>query len=195
MNTKYLCKLNIVLLILTKFCNYEVFASGLGSEHQAQTDTIGFTVSGTVQYKNTSNTPVSGVRVSLAGFDTVTGPDGRYSFFPVPPGSYTFGFRKSGNSGGITAIDALIVVRYFVGLTPLDSLNRLAADVTNNGVANAADAWFIAQHTVTLPPWPFPRGEWVFVAPVVIVIDSDVTANPSALCVGDVNGSFVPHEP
>ena len=158
-------------------------------------DAVAARVSGTVQYKNTSNTPVPGVRITIAGFDTVTGPDGRYSFFPVAPGTYTLIGTKTGNGGGITVMDALFVARYFVGLIPLDSLNRLAADVTDNGMANAADSWFILRHVAALPSPPFPRGDWVFLPQTVIVRDSNVTVNLPALCVGDVNGSFVPLEP
>ena len=185
MHARILCKLYGALFALIMLLSLRAIAG----------DTIGVTVSGIVQYKNTSNTPVAGVRIIFAGFDTVTGPDGRYSFFSVAPGKYLLGGMKTGNAAGINALDALIVMRYFLGLMPLDSLNRLAADVTNNDLVNAADAWFIVHHIVTDPALAFPRGDWVFLPQIVIIRDSNVTVNLPALCVGDVDGSFVPHEP
>jgi hypothetical protein len=124
--------------------------------------------------------------------------NGTFLFPCVPPGSYILNGAKSGGWGGVNSTDALLVARFFVGLTQLDSLSQLAADVDNNGVANAADALLICRRAAGLGipgHQPFRRGDWVFWPTRVTVINSDVWVILLGLCVGDVNGSFVPTEP
>ena len=116
-----------------------------------------------------------------------------YSFFPVPPGPYQLSAKKICNWGGVNATDAFLVVRFFVSLMQLDTLQRLACDVDCNGMINAADAYLIILRG-TGRIHEFPCGDGAFLGKSLLVV-SDRQDTVFALCLGDVNGSFIPMGP
>jgi hypothetical protein len=150
-------------------------------------------ISGTVKYANVAQSPIVNATVTLnpGGVTTTTNATGNYSFANVTPGTYTITASKTGNWGGVNATDALIVSRFFAGLTTLDTLQRKAADVNNSSTINNTDALLIVQRFAGLIT-SFPKGDWVFTIGSAVVGSSDATVNLQGLAVGDVNNSYNP---
>jgi hypothetical protein len=151
--------------------------------------TTGFTVAGNVLYRNANfpNSGVTGTTVNLnPGFTTTSGANGGYSFSPVPAGNYTLTASRSGNWLGVNSTDALLVARFFVGLTPFDTLQKLAGDVNGDGVVNALDAQLIIRRVAGLVP-SYTR-DWSFLGKS-FTVNADRRDTILALCAGDVNGS------
>ncbi|GEM_PF-5136872 len=157
----------------------------------------GYTVSGIVRYLNSDQTPISNVTVTLtpttgSSQTTMSGTDGSFSFSNVASATYTLTGTKTGNWGGVTTADALLVQLHVVGIQPItDPLVLAAADVNNSGTITTADALMIQLRVVGLST-TFPKGDWVFSSHSLSVSSSNVTQNVSGLCVGDVNRSYLP---
>ena len=153
-----------------------------------------FTVSGTVAY-STSGTPIGNATVKLTpatgtALTVTSGATGTYSIANVPAGTYTLTATKTGNWGGVTGGDALIVARHAAGIALLTGLPLTAADVNNSASVTAADALLIVRRAAGLDA-SFAAGDWVFASQSVTVA-SAVTANVTGLAVGDVNASYTP---
>jgi hypothetical protein len=153
-----------------------------------------FTVSGTVAY-STSGTPIGNATVRLTpatgtALTVTSSATGTYSIANVPAGTYTLTATKTGNWGGVTGGDALIVARHAAGIALLTGLPLTAADVNNSASVTAADALLIVRRAAGLDA-SFAAGDWVFASQSVTVA-SAVTANVTGLAVGDVNASYTP---
>lgn len=117
-----------------------------------------------------SEVPVEGIEVVLSGdaddraFSLT---DGSYQFNELQPGAYSVTVRKVGDfQDGVSALDASLAVRHAIGLYPLTDRQKIAADVTGDGVVTPLDGSFIARFVVGLSD-RFPAGvsgdsDWSF---------------------------------
>lgn len=153
-------------------------------------------VSGTLTYINTDMTALNAVMVYLKDMNgdtldvTLTDATGHYLFQDVAPGDYTFDFNCTLSPGGLNSIDALLILRHFVGIETLNGLKRKAGDVDNSNTINSIDAllvqkWFVGLITV-LPATP-----WIFTKDTIQVLDSTVAHSLFGICRGDVNASYL----
>lgn len=164
-----------------------------------QTVTVtGNTISGKLTYDNTASTPLSCCTIYLktnTGVlvdSTETDLNGDYSFSCVPDGSYIIAASTTKAAGSINSIDALQVLKHFVGVSTLTGLPFIAGDVNDNGFINSADALLIAKRYTELIT-TFIIGDWVFEEPTVAVCgNNQYTVDFKGLCAGDVNRSYVP---
>lgn len=157
----------------------------------------GTTITGTVTYDNSVSTKLAGVKVFLldssshvvdSAFSDV---GGGYEFFNVANGSYMLETAYSYPWGGVNSTDALAIMQHFTGIYNLTGLRLEAADVDISNYINSVDALYVAQRFVLLIN-SFPAGDWVFEKPTVTVNGSPVVMDIKGLCVGDVDGSYVP---
>jgi hypothetical protein len=178
-------------------------------------DPNGISIQGTVSYKNNlPNTPLNGVTVKLRDLTsglivatTVTGPNmnpplytgdpGYYAFTNLPAGASNYRLEASFNGtwGGNNATDALLV-QIQAGLEAglpsswiLTGLYHTVADVNASNTVTALDALYIKLRTVGSIS-SYPAGDWKFEVPTVTSIPAVVDF--AGLCVGDVNGSYIP---
>lgn len=156
----------------------------------------GVNITGTVVYDNISQTPISGAQVYLKS-DTVTvkttttDANGAYSFTSVANGNYTITGSCTKAWGGVNSTDALQVRRHIASVSVLTGLKLTAADVNASGSVNSTDALFIRRRiasTIT----SFAAGDWAFESIPVTISSSNITQSIKGICIGDVNGSYVP---
>ncbi len=162
---------------------------------------------GYVYYKNDFNTAMNGVTVKLRNTatntivaTTTTGPNmnsvgepGYYSFDGITAGSnYKLEASYNGTWGGNNATDALLVQLQAGGLLspPLTGINWTAGDVNASNTITSLDALYIKLRTVGSIS-SYPAGNWVFESPAVVIPTVPLT-DIYGLCVGDVNGSYIP---
>lgn len=154
-------------------------------------------VVGTVTYANALMTHLSNVNVKLKSgalvvMQTTTNSNGYYQFTNVDPGSYTLEVTSTKAWGGVNSTDALIIMRHFVGLSPLTGIRLKAGDVDASTNVNSVDALYVQRRSVGLLN-SFPAGDWTFEQASVSVDGfNTVTKNISGLCYGDVNASYTP---
>ena len=163
---------------------------------------LGMNITGTFIYNNSSGSLLdslwvilkqNGVKVDSAR----TNLNGQYSFVGKTSNTYTIGAVCTKPWGGVNSTDAIKVERHFVGAEPLTvPVKLLAGDVNNTNYINATDASKIKRRFVGLEN-SFARGDWVFAKPTggdtVIVAGTNVVQDFQGLCVGDVNGSYIPN--
>jgi hypothetical protein len=154
-------------------------------------------ISGRVLYDNNAETPLANVMVLLNDGYTqqqvYTNSNGYYHFVALPPSTYYILVVCIKPWGGVNAVDALMILKHFVGTNPLTGLPLLASDVDANGYTNSSDGFHVLRRFTGLID-NFYAGDWIF-EPVQVVIDGthNVTRNIKGLCVGDVNRSHVPN--
>ncbi|MEI7898318.1 MAG: T9SS type A sorting domain-containing protein, partial [bacterium] len=160
------------------------------------------TIAGYVYYKNSYNTPLNGVTVKLrntaAGTiaaTTVTGPnmtangeDGYFQFEGIS-GTYKLEASYNGTFGGNNATDALLVQLSVIHTPDLAGLYATAGDVNASLSLTGLDALYIKLRTVGSVT-SYPAGDWTFGG--YNVTTPALTSNIFGLCVGDVNGDFIP---
>ena len=170
---------------------------------------VNYQLAGYVKYYNPYQTALNGVTVKLRNTitntiaaTTVTGPNmtsagepGYFSFAGIPAGTYykleaTF----NGTWGGNNATDALMVQLEAANpgtiLTPTNGLTWMAGDVNASTTITALDALYIKLRVVGSIT-SYPAGNWKFDNPAITIPTvSLMTVN--GLCVGDVNGSYIP---
>ena len=114
-------------------------------------------VGGAIKFwKNSSSIP--GVQLQLSGdraYSGVTDAAGAYVVSGVLPGAYVLRPTKTGDSGGITAFDASLVLKHAAGVALLTGSQAVAADVDKSGVIDSMDAFYILQKAVGLITLPF----------------------------------------
>ncbi len=153
---------------------------------------------GHVTYANSVSTPLHNIPVYLrnnAGtilFQTQTDNNGFYQFPAFPDGNYILTAASNQQVGGINSTDALEALREFVHMIVLNPINRLAADVDASHFVNSVDALAIQRYFVGMLT-AFPAGKWVFESKPITTQSSIYTTSLKGLCVGDVNGSFIPY--
>ena len=160
-----------------------------------------YTYSGKIVYKNTVETYMGNVALTLTEqgtgttFNATTSlVDGTFSFPNLYNGStYSLAYSTGKSIGGFNSTDALKNILHSVGTSILNGLNVTAADVNNNGTVTAADALEIRRRYIGLTN-SFPSGDWLFDDKTFTLSGADISNETIyALVYGDVNGSFVPN--
>ena len=134
---------------------------------------------------------VSGVTVTASGKNAVTDENGQAVLIV---GDQTVTVSASGGvpANAVTAHDASLVLQSAVGKITLSDYQKLAADTDGNGAVNEYDAALILQKSVRKIDI-FPIGTaWIF-APAhqeTTVYTSPTTVEFTAICIGDVDGSY-----
>jgi hypothetical protein len=161
---------------------------------------------GYVYYQNGYNTGLNGVTVNLRNLATgiivatdTTGPNmhfssapGYFAFTDVVAGTYQLEASFDGTWGGNNATDALIVQLYVIGSYSFPTpLNQAVADVNASNTITGLDALYIKLRTVGAID-SYPAGDWMFDNPTVNITPTPLSRNIMGLCVGDVNGSYIP---
>lgn len=155
-----------------------------------------FKVSGTLTYDNSANTPLTATKVYLKNAaaiidSAVTDTAGNFVFRSVANGSYTLDASCTKEWGGVNSTDALNIRKYQVGTYVLEGLRLKAGDNNGNGAVNSTDALNIRKRLASLIA-AFTVPDWTFDTPAVVVNGVDVVQNFKGICIGDVNGSYVP---
>jgi hypothetical protein len=155
----------------------------------------GYNISGTITYANGNSTPISQVSVSLYRNDTLialtqSSLNGSFTFNSLLPGSYNIRCNYNGIWGGVNALDALLILKHFVGTAPLTGILKLAGDADLSTHINSVDALFAAKRFAGLIT-SYPAGDWIMNQPV-ITLNGNQTIEIKAVCTTDVNGSFLP---
>jgi hypothetical protein len=159
-------------------------------------------ITGQVRYKNISGTPLTDSTIvflyhgtDLISSDTVDA-NGYYHFDNVVADTLIIKSNSYKKPGGWNALDALLVVKHFVGmLPPLTGLNLTAADANDSGgTPGSVDALAIARRfTGTITTFA-PASDWVSEKFTInIEADNNYTQHIYLLSRGDVNGSWVPN--
>jgi len=157
----------------------------------------GYTLSGTVKYANTQNSPLKLVTVNLKQNGNIiqttqSNTLGEYTFSNVAPGTYTLTCTTNNAWGGVTGADALLVQMYVINPSLItDPLKLCAADVNLVGGITGADA-LLNKRRVAFLINEFPAGDWCFEVPSVTISNQNVVQAIRGICTGDVNGSYIP---
>jgi len=188
-------------LIVTVTGDYAVTVTG--STGCCGTDQVHVTViaynyfTGNLHYGNAGMSPLGNTLVQLKAGNTIvaetlTAPDGGFTFSSIVPGTYQINPICTKAWGGVNATDALLIMKHFVQISLLNGLYLKAADVDATQVVNAVDALATQKRSVGIIS-AFPAGDWVFNKPVVSFDGQSLLNIPvDGLCYGDVNGSYQP---
>jgi PKD repeat protein len=169
--------------------------SGCGPQTPTPTVTPSHQIGGALRYY-TGARPVAGVQVALqsGGPTAPSGATGQYAFPAVLPGNWQLVPRKAGeHRRAVSALDAAYIMQLLDGRRTLSATQRLAADVTGDGVVNIVDVVRIMQLSVGAPA-PLNAAllcgsDWLFM-PAAAVVPNQTFASPSyggGVC---VNGSI-----
>jgi hypothetical protein len=163
-------------------------------------------LTGYVHYNNAYATGLNGVTITLIdnatgviAATTISGPNttngsndpGYYSFANLPAGTYHLMAGYAGTWGGNNATDALIVQLNVISLYPLQYLRLVAADVNSSTTISGLDALYIKLRTIGSIN-SYPGGDWKFTDTTFVFSTPVPALNIKGLCVGDVNGSYIP---
>ncbi len=152
---------------------------------------------GIVRYDNLVGTPLHNSTVYLvdsAGNIIVqadVAADGTFAFGAFPNGNYFLTGSSELEPGGINATDALQVLKHFVHLITLTGLKLEAGDVNASNFINSVDALQIQYYFTGVINF-FQAGEWVFERKPYSFTGDSYYLDLLGLCVGDVNGSYIP---
>ena len=154
-----------------------------------------------MSYDNNYETKLNGVTVQLRNIsnelmgttqtinDTITGQSGYYAFSDIPNGTYTLSGSYDGTWGGNNATDALLVQLHIIANPLLTGLRKTVADVNASLTISGLDALYIKLRTIGSID-SYPAGDWKIKDTTVVAPNLSIPLH--ALCVGDVNGSFIP---
>jgi hypothetical protein len=154
---------------------------------------------GYVKYYSNLN-PVESTNVVLTGAvvdTTLTNSTGLYFFYDLPPfQNYTVTPYKinSQKDSAVGSYDAAFILQNAVGMRILDSLQRIAADVSGNGQITSYDAALILRYVVCMLQH-FPVGDWTFRPPsksYTSLNSNQLSQNYRAILYGDVSGNWHP---
>jgi len=157
----------------------------------------GTTITGKVKYNNANawgipNTTVYLKQGATTISQTAADASGNYTIAGVPAGYYTITAGSTYTWSGVNAIDALVVMKHFAGITFLSGLRLGGADVNATGNINAVDALRCAQRFAGVVS-SFNAGDWVFDAPYFYAnVVGNLSIDIQGLCVGDVDASYNP---
>lgn len=155
-------------------------------------------LSGSIKYLNTSQSPLDNCRVFLLGLqgnvlDSIqTDAQGLFEFNCLESGIYSIKTTSWKSWGGGNSIDALLVLRYSVGLITFTELQKKLADLNLNISINSVDAYLIVRrwtgiiNNFAAGTWHFPNND------TIISITGDVNINLTAICYGDLDASYLP---
>lgn len=136
-----------------------------------QTPSIG----GTVIYGNALAPPVfiSNVTVTGTGAPNVTtttaapGPSaGQYTLTGFGAGAYTVSLSKTAGQNGLSSNDAARIAQHVIGVNVFTTdIQRVTADVSDNGTISSNDAALIARYVASAGPPIGITGTWRFFVP------------------------------
>ena len=180
------------------FCSVILFPFSTFS----QTNSSFGSVSGTLNYNNSKNTPICNSEVVLYSDDlssintTVTDLTGHYKFDSIPNGAYKINAYTKLNWGGATSID-ITYYKNCIGALPgylLSGLKLRSGDVNGSNYLTSTDITLIKKKIGNPKSSEyFANGEWLFDDDYYITIsDNDVVYNFKGQCYGDANGSYIP---
>jgi hypothetical protein len=157
---------------------------------------VRYTISGIVQYNNSSFTPIPNARVYLENINNgakdsvLSSMSGSFIFSKVANASYYLYAKPMDVFGGINSTDALGIRRHIVSLSTLAGVNLNAADVNSSNTVSSADALQVLRRTVGLIN-SFSSGDWTSEKQSLYNVNQN-TQNfvIKVLCMGDVNGSY-----
>lgn len=164
---------------------------------------VSSTVSGTINYAITPSTLVHGVNLNATGTSQLSATTNNSGFYQLPGltagGSYTVTPSKIGNINGITAFDAVMVLRHVAagGAGILNVNQQTAADTDNNGSINAFDATLILRFVAAngQNAETGQTGNWEFSPPsrpYNSISNSFPNETYEAFLIGDVDGTWSP---
>ena len=154
-------------------------------------------MTGTLLYGETGNAPLAFCTVKLFSDTTVIATttsyaNGSFSFPDIPAGTYNLKVFSTTSWGGGNSVDALLIMKHFVGQVPLTGLKLRAADINNSGTPNSVDALGVMNRFVGTQS-SFPGGDWVFdQSSIIIPPATNVSTTLHGLCYGDINATYVP---
>ena len=144
-------------------------------------------------------------------FTTTAGPGGAagvYALTGFGAGSYTVSLSKTTGQNGISSNDAARIAQHVAGLLQLTTnVQKVTADVSNNGTISSTDAAQIARFVAATGPPTGLTNQWKFFVPPgpTFPIGSSattrtyesVTSNITGqdfigLLIGDVTGNWIP---
>jgi glucose/arabinose dehydrogenase len=113
---------------------------------------------------------------------TSTDSSGGYAFSDVPLGNQAIVPAKSGDArNGISTLDATRILQFVAGEQPFDQFQRLACDVTGNGVCSPLDATrvlqFVAAALQRFPAAELCQSDWLFV-PDAAAVPNQILTQP-----------------
>jgi len=155
------------------------------------------TMSGTIKYFNTAETPISNASMVVHTFgsdpiaSTITNSSGAYSFSDFISGNYKLSISPNTAWGGVNATDALLILNHFAQIDTLSGMRLAAADVNASSSVNATDAMFVLKRFAGMIN-SFPSGNFLFNTENISVNGEQVNNNIKMLCFGDVNSSYIP---
>jgi len=156
-----------------------------------------YTISGTLTYPTTANTPLAGVVLTLknvGGTDIATATtdiSGNYYFANIPDGNYTITSFANKLWGGVSASDVLLYKKHIATITPLTGIYLESGDVNGIGGLTATDVLLIKKRIATIIS-SFPTGDWLFNPTPVSVNGNNVQMNFNGIIYGDANASYNP---
>lgn len=154
-------------------------------------------VQGQLTYDNALFTPLNNCLVGLTdnlgmNYQATSDGGGIYSFDSLWAMPYSLDVQCSKPWGGANAVDALLIIKHFVGISPLSGIRLKAADVDGSGFCNASDGLLVLKRFVGMQD-TFPAGDWAFESSTITTIANDtVYQDIKGLCTGDVDGSYTP---
>lgn len=161
-----------------------IYALGVwyGVEYRVLTGIMpdSMSVSGYVYYDQTINPLQSWINFSQNVCCIQADQNGYFSTC-IPKGWYCTTTATLLSWGHVNSVDALVILKTFVGTYNLEGLKEQAADVSQDWVINATDALMCSQRFVGLITWPH---EWVFAEKC---FHCDTTFILYGRCYGDVN--------
>jgi len=169
----------------------------VSSPYYVTVNPCGVTVSGTVTYPNTNNTPLDNVTVSLIASSgsivstTTTNVNGNYSFTGVATGNYSLNVSIYKPWGGVSAADVLLYKKYIAGISVLNGIFLASGDVNGSGGLSASDVLLIKKRIANVIS-SFIVGDWLFNNQPFTVGSSNITQNFNGIIYGDANGSYSP---
>ncbi|MEI6576298.1 MAG: dockerin type I domain-containing protein [Bacteroidota bacterium] len=152
---------------------------------------------GTLNYDNASGTPIGGAILNLSKSGSLVGKDttdlgGAFLFNNLVQGNYMASVSTNKAWGGVNSVDALLIMKHFVGTITLTGLRKKAADLNASSTINSVDALLAMKRFVGINS-SFPMGDWLWDSNAdTLHVNSDLTRNIKGLCYGDVNGSYNP---
>ena len=137
---------------------------------QVTINPVYLTISGHVSYyTNIAGSSVEGVLMTLSGtqnYSSMTDINGDYVISNIRPGNYSLsGFADNTNMNLLNISDAITILRATARLTTFNCYERIAADVTLNGLNTAMDASMVARYVAGLESCLNSNcKEWIFLS-------------------------------
>jgi hypothetical protein len=173
------------------------FQFNAGVQQPVEWLNAGAVVNGQLRYLNSVATPMTNSQIRLMQgsqmlHNVPTGSAGTFTIPAVASGAYSVVMSTSKPWGGVNATDALLISRHFTVVSPLSGLALLAADVNASGLVNSSDALLVGRRSTQVLN-SFAAGDWMWTPTAAQIGSLGATLDVRTLCVGDVNGSYVPN--